>query len=179
MQLAISRKRKDELVAKYVDLLDRSDAIFITEYKGMTVKEVEDLRTVVRDADGAFHVAKNTLIRVALEQSGNPIPSMLDGGQTGIGFALGEAPAMAKALSNFAKGDEKFVIRGGLMDEAEITEADIKNLAELPSLDELHATILGLLQGPSRNLVSVVASGVRQVVNVVDAYSKTEAAEAA
>ena len=180
-QLAISRSRKEELVAHYVDLMERSDAIFITEYKGMSVKEVEALRAAVREADGAFHVAKNTLIRVALKQSGNPIPSVLDGGQTGIGFALGEAPSLAKALSSYAKTQEKFVLRGGLMDEAEISADEIKNLAELPSLDELRATILGMVQGPSRNLASVIASGVRQVVNVVDAYSKKEeaAAEAA
>lgn len=179
--MAISRSRKEELVAHYVDLLERSDAVFITDYKGMTVKEVEALRTAVREVDGAFHVAKNTLIRVALEQTGNPVPSSLDGGQTGVGFALGEAPSMAKALAKYAKEQDKFVLRGGLMDSAEMSPEDITNLAELPSLDELRATLLGMLQGPSRNIASVIASGVRQVVNVVDAYSKKEeaAAEAA
>lgn len=176
LQLAISRARKEELVAQYVDLLERSSAVFVAEYKGMSVKQVEELRGAVREADGSLHVAKNTLMRVAFEQTGNPVPSSLSSGQTAVGFALGEAPTMAKALSKFAKDEEMFVLQGGMMDSAEISAADIKNLSELPSLDELRAQILGTLQAPARNVASVIAGSVRQVVNVIDAYSKKDEA---
>ena len=181
LQLAISRARKEELVAKYVDLLDRSSAVFIAEYKGMSVQQVEGLRGAVREADGSLHVAKNTLMRVAFEQAGKPVPSQLGSGMTAVGFALGEAPTMAKALSKYAKDEELFVLQGGFMDSAELSADDVKNLAELPSLDELRAQILGVLQAPARNVASVIAGSVRQVVNVIDAYSKTDeaAAEAA
>ncbi len=182
MQLAISKARKEELVAQYVDLIERSNAMFITEYKGMSVKQVEDLRGVIRETDGAFYIGKNTLIRVALEQAGQPVPTEMLTGQTGVGFALGDAPPLAKALTKFAKAEEQFIVRGGLMNAAELSAEDVTNLAELPSLDELRATLLGMIEGPARNIASVVAGGVRQVVNVIDAYSKKEdeaAAEAA
>ena len=174
--MPISRSRKEELVAQYVDLIDRSSAVFIAEYKGMSVSQVEQLRGAVREADGSLHVAKNTLMRVAFEQAGKPIPSQLSSGQTAVGFALGEAPTMAKALSKFAKAEDLFVLQGGFMDSAELSVDDVTNLAELPSLDELRAQILGVLQAPARNVASVIAGGVRQVVNVIDAYSKTDEA---
>ena len=178
MQLAISKTRKAELVAQYVDLIERSSAVFITEYTGLTVQETEELRGAIREADGAFYITKNTLIRVALEQTGQSVPDELLIGQTGVGFALGDAPPMAKVLTKFAKGQDKFVVRGGLMNEAELSADAVKSLAELPSLDELRAQLIGMIEGPARNIATVIAGGVRQVVNVIDAYAKKDENEA-
>lgn len=176
--MAISRARKEELVTQYVDLLERSDAVIVTDYTGMGVKQLEELRVEVRKADGALFVTKNTLLRVALEQVGKPVPTDLLNGQVAVGFALGEAPTLAKALADYADKEDIFEIKGGLFGDELISKDQVESLAKMPSLDQLRSQMVGLLSAPARNLASVVASGVRQVVNVLDAYAKKDDAEA-
>ena len=175
--MAISKERKDTLVSQYKDLIEQSDAIFLTEYGGMTVKNLQALRAKLREADGKYFITKNTLLQLALEQSDVPAPSELLVGQIATGFAMGEAPTMAKALVNFAKSEENLTIKGGIMNLRLLSDKDVEALAELPSLDQLRAQIIGLIDGPARGIVSTLSSGVRQVVNVVDAYAKSEDAE--
>ncbi len=175
--MAISKKRKDILVAQYKDLIEQSEAIFLTGYGGMAVKDMQALRSKLREADGTFYVTKNTLFSLALEESNLPAPSDMLVGQVASGFAMGEVPTLAKALVNFAKKEDHLTIKGGIMDNKVLSQGDVEALAKLPSLDQLRAQILGLIDGPARGLVSTVSSGVRQVVNVVDAYAKSEEAE--
>ncbi|RMD48357.1 MAG: 50S ribosomal protein L10 [Candidatus Thermofonsia bacterium] len=178
--LAISRKRKEELVDMYVDLINNSRAIYWTEYTGLSVKQLNELRTKVIEANGAFHVTKNTLLVYALKQAGRPVPEELLKGQLATGFALQEAPSVAKALVNFAKDEDKLHVRGGMLNDEMLSIEQVEALAKMPSLDELRGQLVGLISAPARNVASVVASGVRQVVNVLDAYAKKdEAAEAA
>lgn len=179
--MAISRERKEELVAEYIELLNQSRAVFLAEYSGVSVAQMENLRSEVRNVDGAFHVTKNSLLRLALEKSGKPVPEALSVGQTAAGFALGELPAMAKTLVAFSADVEQFSLKGGLMETTLLTIDEIEALAKLPSLDELRAQIIGLLNAPAQNVASTVANGVRQLVNVFNAYATKdeEAAEAA
>ncbi len=179
--MAISKARKDELVAQYMDLIERSGAIFITEYTGMDVKTMDTLRNKVYEAEGQYHVTKNTLLKYALESSNKPVPEEFLIGQVATGFALGEAPALAKALADFADDNETLALRGGILGDDLLSAEDVEALAKLPSLDQLRAQIIGLISAPAQNIVSVVTSSVRQVVNVIDAYAKSEddAAEAA
>ncbi len=179
--MAISKARKDELVAQYMELIERSRAIYITEYTGMNVKTMDELRNKVYEVDGEYHVTKNTLLKYALESSDMPVPEELLVGQVATGFALGEAPALAKALAHFADSNDTLTLRGGVMGSNLLSAAEVEALAKLPSLEQLRAQIIGLISAPAQNIVSVVASGMRQIVNVIDAYAKSEddAAEAA
>jgi len=182
--LAISRKRKEELVALYGELLEKSDAIFLAEYRGMSVKTMENLRIEVDKVDGVFHVTKNTLLRHILEEANIDLPEDFLTGQLAAGFAMAEGPALAKTLVDFASKQEHMTIKGGFLGTRFLTADDIEALAKLPSLDQLRAQILGLINAPAQNIAGVVAGGVRQVVNVLDAYAKSEnggseAAEAA
>jgi large subunit ribosomal protein L10 len=179
--LAISRQRKEELVAQYIELLNGSRAVFLTEYTGVTVNQLEELRGEIRKVDGAFHITKNTLLRHALQEVGRSLPDEMLTGQTAAGFALGELPSLAKALVDFAEKEETFTIKGGLMNGEFLSAAEIEALAKLPSLDELRAQIIGLVNAPARNVASTVASGVRQLMNVINAYATQdeEAAEPA
>lgn len=172
--MAISKERKDELVAQYIDLLNNSRAVFITEYTGLNVKQINDLRSEVRKAEGAFHVTKNTLLRHALQETDRPVPEELLLGQVATGFALNEAPTLAKALTDFAKGQENLVIKGGILGNDILTADQVRSLADLPSRDELRAQIIGMISAPAQNIASVIAGGVRQVVNVIDAYAKKD-----
>jgi large subunit ribosomal protein L10 len=178
--LAISRTRKEVLVAQYTDLIEQSEAIILTEYKGMSVKSMEGLRQKVREVNGSFFVTKNTLLQYALEQTDTPVPEELLLGQVATGFAAqGEVAGLAKALVDYAKNDNHLVVKGGIMGAELLTSDQVEALAKLPSLDELRAQIIGLVSAPARNIASTVASGVRQVVNVLDAYAKKEEAETA
>jgi large subunit ribosomal protein L10 len=178
--LAISRQRKEELTAQYVELINESRAVFLTEYTGLTVKQLEALREEVRKSGGAIHVTKNTLLINALRETGRPIPEDLLVGQIATGFALTEAPSLAKTLVDYAKKEDKLTLRGGILGAELLTPAQVQSLASLPSLDELRGQIIGLISAPARNIAGTIASGVRQIVNVLDAYAKKEeAAEAA
>ena len=172
--MARNKERKQKLVEQYIELLKQSEAVFLTEYTGLDVKQMQNLRAEVRKADGRYLVTKNTLLRLALEESGKPIPEELLTGQIGTGFALSEAPSLAKALTQFAKKQEELTIKGGIMDNELLTAEQVQELASLPSMDELRAQLIGMIQGPARNIAATVASGVRQVVNVLDAYAKLE-----
>ena len=175
--MAINKERKDYLVAQYIELLEQSEAIFLTEYTGMDVKQMQQIRGDVRKVDGAYHVTKNTLLLYALEQTGKPAPADQLSGQLATGFALKEAPTVAKALVDFAKSQETFTIRGGILGDEWLTAEQVEALAKLPTLDELRAQLIGLIQAPARNIAATLASGVRQVVNVLDAYAKQEETE--
>lgn len=178
--MAISKVRKEELVTQYQELIENSRAIFMTEYTGMSVKAMESLRQVVRESNGAFHVTKKTLLKLALEESGKPVPEELMNGQLAAGFAIEEVPTMAKALVKFAKDEEALTLVGGIFGNEVLSFAQVEALADLPSLPEVRAQILGLLNAPAQNIVSVLTNGVRQVVNVIDAFAKSEqTAEAA
>ena len=178
--MAISKTRKEELLAQYGDLIGKSDAIFLAEYAGMSVKAMNSLRDEVYKADGAFHVTKNTLLKRALEDAARSVPEDMLLGQLASGFALGEAPTLAKALVDFAKKEDNLTLKGGFLGDELLTADQIEALAKLPSLDQLRSQLIGLINGPAQGIVSAVTNGVRQVVNVLDAYAKEEGeAEAA
>lgn len=177
--MAISRKRKEELVAQYTELIEQSEAIILAEYKGMSVKSMEGLRTKVREVNGSFYVTKNTLLQYALEQADTKVPEDLLQGQIATGFAAqGEVAGLAKTLVDYAKNDNHLIVKGGIMGNELLSPDQVDAIAKLPSLDDLRAQIIGLVSAPARNIASTVASGVRQVVNVLDAYAKKDEAEA-
>ena len=178
--MAISKARKDELVAQYSKLIEGSDGIFIAEYTGMNVKTMEALREEVDKAEGAFHITKNTLLKIALEQADQPILEEMLQGQIATGFALNEAPTLAKAMVKFAESADALVLKGGIFSGRVLSVDEVEALAKMPSLDQLRGQLIGIINAPAQNIVSVVTNGVRQVINVIDAYAKSEeAADAA
>lgn len=172
--MAITKARKVELVAQYDALIEKSRAIFLAEYTGMNVKQMNALRDKVYEANGTFHVTKNTLFKIALDKAQFELPEDFLEGQLATGFALEEAPSLAKALVDFAADEDNVTLRGGFLGTEFMSVEQIEALAKLPSLEQLRSQIIGLLSAPARDVASVVASGVRQVVNVVDAYAKSE-----
>ncbi len=177
--MAISRKKKEELLAGYVESLQNSNAIFLTNYQGVTVNDMTVLRRKLREANGGFSVVKNTLVKRAFSDAGLPQLDNLLEGPVGIGFSFGDPPPVAKALVEFAKVTDALQIKGGLLEGTILDEQAIKDLADLPPLEVLRAQLLGVISAPATQLAGVVASGVRQVVNVVKAYADTAEEEAA
>ena len=103
-----------------------------------------------------------------------PVPDDLLVGQVATGFAMGEVPAMAKALVDFAKDVDRLKLRGAIMSGRTLNADEVEALAKLPSLEQLRGQLIGLISAPAQNIVSVVTNGVRQVINVIDAYAKSE-----
>ena len=101
--MAISREQKEQMVADCADKLSRSNAIFLTDYRGLTVSEMESLRAKIREAGGGHNIVKNTLAARALEAASLPVPEDMLNGPTAISYAFEEVPALAKALEDFAK----------------------------------------------------------------------------
>jgi large subunit ribosomal protein L10 len=177
--LAISKQRKDELVAEYTALSNRSQAVIISAYTGMTMAQIDDLRAKVREAGGEFHIVKNTLGRVAFKNIGMDVPEKYLEGSTAVTFAFNDPASMAKVLTDFSKTTEFVKIKGGLLGKRSINPVDVKALAELPPLPVLRAQLLGTLQAPASKLVRTLAEPARSMAAVLKAHSEQEAAPAA
>lgn len=172
--MAISKERKNEMVDVYVRWMNDSKAMVITEYIGLSMKDLDSLRAKVRDAGGEFHIVKNTLGEVALKSAGLPMPAGLMEGSTAISFAFQDAPALAKTMSDYAKTSEFLKIKGGYLGKSAITSADVQALADLPPLPVMRAQLLGVLLAPAGKLVRTLAEPARQVAAVLKAYADRE-----
>ncbi|MBN1429749.1 MAG: 50S ribosomal protein L10 [Anaerolineae bacterium] len=170
--MALSRERKEELVAHYSEMISQSQAMILTEYRGLTDKQLKAVRERVREANGSYHVTKVTLLKRALQEHGFDLPEAVESLPIAIGFCFDDMPGVAKVLTDYAKDVDLMIIRGGLMGERFLSEEEIKAIAKLPPLDVLRAQLIGLLDAPAANLVGVIQAGVSQVVNVLHAYSE-------
>jgi large subunit ribosomal protein L10 len=177
--LAISRKRKQELVTQYVNWVDESQALFLTEYTGISMKQVDDLRAKVREVGGEFHIVKNTLGEVAFNSAGLEMPQGFLQGSSAIVFAFRDAPETAKVLSDFARTTEFVKIKGGYLNRNPISAEEVKALAELPPLPVMRAQLLGVISAPASKLVRTLAEPARQVASVLKAYADKDSAPAA
>lgn len=169
--MAISKERKTELVAAYKDFLSSASGIVITEYRGMTVTQVSDLRARLRDVQGRYIITKNTLFKIALQDLGWPVPDDLMVGTTGVAFGRENFPAVAKSVLGYSKDfPEILSIKGGVMTGQILDAAQVDTISSLPSLDELRAQLAGLIVQPAAGLVSVLNAGVASVAQVLAAY---------
>jgi large subunit ribosomal protein L10 len=170
--LAITKERKEEMVAQYVNLLQNSGGFVLLSSTGMSVAEVNTVRDAVRKANGQYVVTKNTLLSKALEQVGWPIPEELLNGPTAIAFGLSDFPGVAKAVLGFTadKDAAKITVRGGSMPDSILSAKQVDTISKLPTMDELRAQLAGLIVAPATGLVSVIQAANSQVVNVIQAY---------
>jgi large subunit ribosomal protein L10 len=174
--LAISKERKEELLKEYAELIHKSQGMILVEYRGLSMKGMGPLRGKVREAAGELHVVKNTLAQKALKTAGRDAPAELFTQTTAIGFAFTDVAGVAKALTAYAKDNEFVKVKGALLGAQVLTTKEVSALAELPPLSVLRGQLLGLLSAPASRLTGVVAGGVRNILNVVKAYSETEGA---
>lgn len=183
--MAINRQRKEELVAQYVDMLERSRGIVVTEYRGMTVQQLNDIRGKLRETNASYTITKNTLLKIALEKTGMTVPYDLLNGPVALVVAYEDLPKTVKAVLDYADDNEIIVLKGGMMGDSAFAEAELEAISKLPSLDELRAQLLGmttmpltqflgLLEEPGRQVVGVLKAATEGVVNVLAAYSQKE-----
>ena len=176
--MAITKAEKTEMVDEYVKWIERSRALVVTEYTGLKMNQMDELRHKVREAGGEFHVVKNTLGRLALEKSGMPVTGDVFEGSTAIAFAFNDAPALAKVMTDYAKSAELFKIKGGYLGKTTMTPEQVKALADLPPLPVMRARLLGALQAPASQLVRTLSEPGRQIAAVFKAFADREGAPA-
>lgn len=185
--MALTKQRKTEILDNYVTMLQSAQGVVITEYRGMTVHQLDNLRAKLRENNASLIVTKNTLLKRALQQVGMAVPEDLLSGPVAIAVAQQDLPQTVKNVLEFAKTTDIFVIKGGILNETVVDGKQLEAISELPPLDTLRAEILGLLtmpmaqflsllNEPARGVVAVIKAGSEGLVNVLAAYSQKDAA---
>ena len=166
----MDRSQKADLVAELKNVFSETGVVVVTRNLGLTVAQSSELRTKMRDAGAQFKVAKNRLAKIALEGSKySPIGEFLQGPTA---LATSSDPvAAAKVAVEFAKSNDRFEIVGGAMGDTLLDVAGVKALAELPSLDQLRATLIGLIQAPATKIARIAIEPASMIARVTGAYA--------
>ncbi len=170
--MAISKEKKREMVADYVERMSTSQAVILTDYRGLTVGDITDLRTRLREVDGGYQVVKNTLFKLALDETGVTLSDEQLEGPLALGYCFTEVPPVAKVLTDFAKGTAALRIRGAILGKDLIDVNGVKSLAGLPPREVLLAQVVGAVQGPASSLVNTLLAPMREVVQVLQARAE-------
>lgn len=161
--------RKAETIEGLSELLGKSPLTVLTEYRGMTVAEITDLRKRLRPSGAEYHVTKNTLMRLAANKAGINTMDELLAGPTAVTFVGDDLVGGVKAVLDYARTSKTFVIKAGILSGQIIKGDQLNDLTKLPSKQELVAQVLGALQSPVYGLVNVLAATPRNLVNVINA----------
>jgi large subunit ribosomal protein L10 len=172
----VDRAAKKELVTELNGVFKASSVVIVAHYAGLTVAEMQKLRMQMKQAGAQVKVAKNRLAKIALDGTDVAVVAPLLKGPTVIAYS-GDPVAAPKVASDFAKTNEKFVILGGAMGKTALNPDGVKALAALPSLDELRAKLVGLVQAPATKIAQLVNAPAATLARVLQAYAdKGEAA---
>ena len=164
----MDRAGKEELVAHYNGIFENAGVIVVTHYSGLSVPDLDELRHQMADVGGTVKVTKNRLVKLALAGTPNESVSEFFSGPTAIAFS--EDPVAApKVAANFAKENDNLKIVGGIMDGTVLDAEGVKNLASLPSLDELRGQLVGLINAPATKIAGVLQAPAGQLARVMGA----------
>ena len=171
----MDRAQKEKVVEELGQIFESSGVVVVAHYAGLTVAEMQDLRARARAAEASVRVAKNKLAKIALE--GKPCASIakhLDG-MTVMTFS--EDPvAAAKVTQGYAKDNEKLVILGGAMGDIDLDPAGVKAVSELPSREELIASIVGCIAAPASNIAGAIGAPASNIASILSTIEEKAAA---
>lgn len=171
----MDRAEKREFVTEMHETFKASGSVVVARYAGLTVAQMNDLRSKMRAQGATVRVAKNRLAKIALQGTdAEPIANLFEG-QTLVCYA-NDPIAAPKVANDYAKGNDKLVILGGSMGTTSLDAEGVKALAQLPSLDELRGKLLGMIQTPATRIAAVVAAPAAQLARVFGAYAKKDEA---
>ncbi|EGO94129.1 RplJ [Acidiphilium sp. PM] len=178
MEIDVDRAQKREFVDQLAAVFAETSMVVVSRNDGLTVADVTALRVKMREAGAQYKVAKNRLAHLALEGTRfDGLKPMLKG-PTALAWSQ-DPVAVAKVAVEFAKTNEKFVLVGGALGTQMLDASGVKALAELPSLDQLRASLLGLIQAPATKVAGVLQAPAGQLARVFAAYARADEAEAA
>ena len=165
------RSEKERVVAELARRLGDADTLMVADYRGLTMPEIDELRTRLLEAGARFTVVKNTLTKRAAEEAGTTEVLELIDGPTAIAFleADGDPVAVAKVLNETSRANDVLVIRGGLLEGMVVGDAEIKRLATLPPAEVLRAQLAGAVFAPLTTVVGLFTAPLRDLVGIIDA----------
>ncbi len=159
----------------YKQVFADAGVIVVTQYSGLTVRELTDLRGKLKAEGANLKVIKNRLAKIALDGKGGDAAGAMFVGPVAVAFSA-DPVAASKVVAEFAKGNEKLVLIGALMGDQVLDQNGVKQLASLPSLDQLRGKIIGLIQAPATKIAGVLAAPGGQLARVIGAYANKDAA---
>jgi large subunit ribosomal protein L10 len=164
------KQDKERVVAELTERLRTSESLIVADYRGLTMPQIDALRGRLLEHGARFAVVKNTLTRRAAEAAGADQLLALLEGPTAIAFieSGGDPVAVAKAISDAARGTRVLEVRGGILNGREMTGGDVESLAKLPSTDVLRAQLVGALQAPMATIVGIFSAPMRDIVSILD-----------
>jgi large subunit ribosomal protein L10 len=160
--------RNIEFVRELENKFKKTRTVFLTDYRGLTVADLANLRRQLRDVGVDFRVAKNTLALIAANRAGLTGLGKLLTGPTAIAFAGGDEAATAKALGDFARTSKILTVKGGLLGSQILSADDVVEVAKLPPKPQLQADLVGVIQGPAAGLISVLNGALSAIVHALD-----------
>lgn len=170
------RQKKEQLVSEIADRIERAKTVILTDYRGLTVAEMTDLRRKLRDIGVDYKVVKNTLARRATGDT--HVIGLLEG-PTAMAFGYDDPVSPAKALIEFARDHKELQIKGGLVEGRPVNEEGIKLLASLPPRDVLVAKVAGLIQTPLVGVARCLRSPLQSLLYGLDMLARQRAGEGA
>ena len=159
----------------YKEVFADAGVIVVTQYSGLTVTQLTDLRVKLKAQGANLKVIKNRLAKIALDGRGGEAAGAMFVGPVAIAFSP-DPVAASKVVAEYAKGNEKLVLVGALMGDMVLDQNGVKQLASLPSLDQLRGKIIGLIQAPATKIAGIVAAPAAQLARVIGAYANKDAA---
>ena len=166
----ISKEKKQTYIKEMTTQFDKSEAVIVAHYQGLSVKQLDELRKKMREHGIQFKITKNRITKIALEKTRCKELSKLFTGPTAVALSS-DAITSAKILTNFSKENSKLKILGGIMGEDILDVAGVQNVATLPSLEEARAKIVGILSSPAQKLVSILLAPGSKIANLARAKS--------
>jgi large subunit ribosomal protein L10 len=175
-RLKLTKEQKKALVSEFHDRFERSEAAFLADYSGITVEGMTKLRKTLKDSSAEIKIVKNTLARIAVKGTqAEPLTGHLRGA-TAIAFSFKDAALTARTLTEFAKEEPNLAIKAGTLGAKVLELAEIKNLASLPSRDELLAKLLWVLTNVPAGLVGVLSGVPRNLLYALNAVGREKEA---
>jgi len=171
----VDRAQKEQVVEELGQIFESSGVVVVARYEGMTVAEMQSLRAQMREAGGTVRVAKNRLAKIALD--GKPCASIADylTGMTVLAFS-DDPVAAAKVADDYAKRNDKFVILGGAMGSTALDPAGVKAVAQLPSREELIASVVACIGAPASGIAGAIGAPASNIAGILTTLEEREAA---
>lgn len=163
----LTRIQKEELIKELADKLKRQKSLVFTDFSGLGVSDIQDLRRKLKEVDAEYKITKKTLIKLALEKAKKEIDVAQFRGQIALVFGYKDPITLFKVISEFSKAKENLKISGGLMENKFLTKEEIEELAELPSKEELLARIVGGIRAPISGFINVVQGNIFGFINLL------------
>ena len=172
----MKRDQKKQFVKNFKDILDNVGILVATHYSGLKTTQTDELRLKIKEVGGRFIIVKNSLMKIILKDHKNDNFKALFNGPVALAYSQDEVSA-AKVAVNFSKDNDKLLILGGMIGDKFLEQKDVLEIATLPSLDEIRAKLVSLIQTPARNIAYALKFSANKLARVFNEYSKLDIAK--